>query len=92
MKLPQLPDLNSLNVDDKSTRKSTDNSKQVIKEENKVYEKEAPIKKEVKNKRPKIPKSQYDADGNPVLTVPGLNDVKLLDEIDKYFGTYEEGE
>ena len=46
--------------------------------------------KKVKMLRPKIPKSQYDAEGNPILTVPDLNDIELNNEIDKYFGIYEE--
>lgn len=43
-----------------------------------------------KNTRPKVPKSQYDEDGNPILTIPDLNDIDLSDEIDKYFGEEDE--
>lgn len=42
------------------------------------------------NKKPKresiIPKSQYDSEGNPILSIPDLNDVDLNSEIDKFFG------
>lgn len=41
-------------------------------------------------KRPKIPKTKFDSEGNPVLAIPDLNDVELNAEIDKYFGNYEE--
>lgn len=43
-----------------------------------------------RNTRPKVPKSQYDEDGNPILTIPDLNDIDLNDEIDKYFGEEDE--
>lgn len=42
------------------------------------------------SKKPKIPKSQYDADGNPILMIPDLNDVDLINEIDRFFGAKEE--
>lgn len=41
---------------------------------------------EVKIERPKLPKSQYDEDGIPILTVPDLDDVNLMEEIDRFFG------
>jgi hypothetical protein len=41
-------------------------------------------------KKLKIPKSQYDEDGIPILTIPDLNDINLNDEIDKYFGKEDE--
>mgnify|MGYP003621574679 FL=1 len=41
-------------------------------------------------KKLKIPKSQYDVDGIPILTIPDLNDINLNDEIDKYFGKEDE--
>ena len=37
-------------------------------------------------KRPVIPKSEYDNEGNPVLTIPDLDDVDLTSEIDRFFG------
>lgn len=43
-------------------------------------------KEEVKKERPKVPKSQYDAEGNPILTIPDLDDVDLTSEIDRFFG------
>lgn len=42
--------------------------------------------KDIKRKRPKLPKSQYDEDGIPILTVPDLDDVNLVKEIDRFFG------
>lgn len=42
------------------------------------------------NGKPKIPKSQYDSDGNPILMIPDLNDVDLTNEIDRFFGAKEE--
>ncbi|HHT97128.1 MAG TPA: hypothetical protein GXZ90_04450 [Clostridiales bacterium] len=79
MKLPQLPQLDldkERDLDKKSSKidKKFDQNKQ----------------KKAKILRPKIPKSQYDAEGNPILTVPDLNDIELNNEIDKYFGIYEE--
>lgn len=41
-------------------------------------------------KKLKIPKSQYDEYGIPILTIPDLNDINLNDEIDKYFGKEDE--
>lgn len=41
---------------------------------------------ERKRKRPKLPKSQYGEDGTPILTVPDLDDVNLMGEIDRFFG------
>lgn len=41
---------------------------------------------EIKRERPKLPKSQYDEDGTPILNVPDLDDVNLMGEIDRFFG------
>ena len=49
-------------------------------------------KESVTRKRPRIPKSQYEEDGTPVLMIPDLNDIQLTEEIEKYFGEYEEEE
>lgn len=49
-------------------------------------------KESVAKKRPRIPKSQYEEDGTPVLMIPDLNDIQLTEEIEKYFGEYEEEE
>lgn len=44
------------------------------------------IKKEKEREgKPKIPKSQYDSDGNPLLSIPDLNDIDLSREIDRFF-------
>lgn len=55
------------------------------------------IGEEIKSEKPKakkeklkIPKSQYDQDGNPILTIPDLNDIDLNGEINKYFGKEED--
>lgn len=49
-------------------------------------------KESVAKKRPRIPKSRYEEDGTPVLMIPDLNDIQLTEEIEKYFGEYEEEE
>jgi hypothetical protein len=74
MSLPNLPDLDSLDTTKQSHKAS------VKKEESRQSKK----KKEPKELR--IPKSRYDEDGNPILTIPDLDDVNLNGEIDKYFG------
>ena len=42
--------------------------------------------------RPKIPATRKDASGEYILEllIPDLDDVNLTEEIDKYFGEYEE--
>lgn len=84
MKLPKLPDLPDIN--------NIDNNKKP--QMGKAPEKTEKVKPKNKPKktRPRIPKSEYDENGNPVLMVPDIDDIKLTDEINKYFGSYEEGD
>ena len=37
-------------------------------------------------KKPKIPKSKYDEEGNPILMIPDLDYIALNSEIDRFFG------
>lgn len=41
---------------------------------------------EDKKKKPRIPKTQYDAEGNPLLAIPDLDDIDLSSELDRFFG------
>lgn len=88
MNLPDLPDLD--NFEKPMTKNVTQKTLKVNKE---IPQNEELSKlKKVSNTRPKMPKSQYDSDGNPILTTPDLNDINLFDEIDKYFGQNMEDE
>lgn len=51
-----------------------------------IQDKEEEKKIQKKKEKPRMPKSEYDSDGNPILTVPDLNDINLQGEIEKYFG------
>ena len=51
-----------------------------------IQDKNRENKIQKEKERPRMPKSEYDSDGNPVLTVPDLNDINLQGEIEKYFG------
>ena len=42
-------------------------------------------KKEKKTEKPKLPKSQYDENGTPILTVPDIDDIDLRKELDRFF-------
>lgn len=79
MKLPKLPNL------DNEERKDVE---KVREDPNKTNVNEPSNKK----RKPRIPKTEYDSEGNPILMIPDLNDVELKDEIDKYFGIQEEGD
>lgn len=83
MSLPKLPDFNDEFEEDEIQ----------INKEIEVKEVEREIEpdndKKLKGK-PRIPKSQYDNEGNPVLLIPNLDDVNLNSEIEKYFGREEE--
>lgn len=48
--------------------------------------------KTTKKNKPKIPKSEYDENGDPILMVPDIDDIKLSSEINRYFGNYGEGD
>ena len=84
MKLPKLPDLPDIN--------NIDNNKKTQMGKTPEKTKKTEPKNKPKKTRPKIPKSEYDENGNPILMVPDIDDIKLTDEIDKYFGSYEEGD
>ena len=81
MELPKLPDLEEIVI------KKDD---RVDQENRQTVQKESKIKNVFKKKRPRIPKTEYDIDGDPILSIPDLNDIELTSEIDKYFGSYEE--
>lgn len=81
MKLPKLPELPNLDIVD-----GIENKQDKIK----TLSEDVNEKKKVKKARPRIPKSEYDAEGKPVLMIPDIDDVSLNAEIDKYFGEQEE--
>lgn len=70
----KLPDLDSLDKEFKAKPKQS-------KPNSKVIEKETKTKK----RKSIIPKTEYHADGTPVLAIPDLDDINLAKEIDKYF-------
>lgn len=80
MSLPKLPDLNDLEVEESPPKKERVNKSNI--ESQDLDETHA----EEVNERPKIPKSQYDANGNPILLIPDLDDTELNDEIERFFG------
>ena len=82
MSLPKLPDLNSLEIEESPKKKERVNKSNI--EPQNVDETET--HKEETNERPKIPKSQYDDSGKPILLIPDLDDTELNDEIERFFG------
>ena len=82
MSLPKLPDLNSLEIEESPPKKERVNKSNI--EPQNVDETET--HKEETNERPKIPKSQYDDSGKPILLIPDLDDTELNDEIERFFG------
>ena len=80
MSLPKLPDLNSLEIEESPPKKERVNKSNI---ESQNFDE---TNEEEVNERPKIPKSQYDANGNPVLLIPDLDDTELNDEIERFFG------
>ena len=80
MSLPKLPDLNSLEIEESPPKKERVNKSNI--EPHQHFE----THKEETNERPKIPKSQYDESGNPILLIPDLDDTELNDEIERFFG------
>ena len=89
MSLPKLPDFN----DDEFEEEIEIREKVEVKEKIKIKKEVESNKNEevgqVKG-RPRIPKSEYDANGKPFLAVPNLDDVNLTNEIEKYFGREDE--
>lgn len=80
MSLPKLPDLNSLEIEESPPKKERVNKSNIESQNvDKFHEEET-------NERPKIPKSQYDDSGNPILLIPDLDDTELNDEIERFFG------
>ena len=59
-------------------------------EETKLASNESNGPENGKKKKPKIPKSKYDDEGNPILMIPNLDYIALNSEIDRFFGNYEE--
>ena len=82
MSLPKLPDLNSLEIEESPPKKERVNKSNI--EPQNIDETET--HKEETNERPKIPKSQYDDSGKPILLIPDLDDTELNDEIERFFG------
>lgn len=80
MSLPRLPDLDDVFENDKKQDK--------VKSSDKSSKKEKEITKE--KRKTKIPKSEYDSNGKPSLAIPDLDDVNLMNEIEKYFGVEED--
>ena len=80
MSLPKLPDLNSLEIEESPPKKERVNKSNI--ESHQHFE----THEEETNERPKIPKSQYDESGNPILLIPDLDDTELNDEIERFFG------
>lgn len=99
MKLPSLDELNlddDLNefMDEPETKKKVSKKKKTSKKnksESKSKSAEEPKEpKEYKEEtresgKPKIPKTRYDNEGNPVLSIPDLDDVDLTTELDRFF-------
>ena len=80
MSLPKLPDLNSLEIEESPPKKERVNKSNIESQNiDETHEEEV-------NERPKIPKSQYDDSGNPILLIPDLDDTELNDEIERFFG------
>ena len=80
MSLPKLPDLNSLEIEESPPKKERVNKSNIESQNlDETHEEEV-------NERPKIPKSQYDESGNPILLIPDLDDTELNDEIERFFG------
>lgn len=79
MKLPKLPELPSLDILD-----------EIENNQGKGETLNKNANEKIENRRPRIPKSQYDAEGKPLLMIPDINDVALNTEINKYFGKYKE--
>lgn len=91
MNLPSLDELGLNEPQDKSSEKvkKTKVEKSNLIEEKKKNSIEKEEKKEEslykENGKRKIPKSQYDENGSPILSIPDLDDVNLRKELDKFF-------
>ena len=100
--LPELPNLDELEkefsqpeikkqADPTRKAKSTKRAGPTKKaEEAKLASNESAGLENGQKKKPKIPKSKYDDEGNPILMIPNLDYIALNSEIDRFFGNYEE--
>lgn len=61
-----------------------------VKKEKKENKNNVHKKKESNRKKQIIPKTSYDAEGRPILSIPDLNDKDLSAELDRFFGNKEE--
>lgn len=86
MPLPKLPEMDDFETKPKVSGKTKPQSRSETSKPKKTLKQDSSEEKEDVIKRPKIPKTQYDADGKPILMVPDLDDIGLNAEIDRFFG------
>lgn len=91
MALPQLPEMDDFEIKSKVSGKTKPQSRSETQKPKVSLPKtplnqHSPKEQEDIMKRPKIPKTQYDSDGKPVLMIPDLDDIGLNAEIDRFFG------
>lgn len=99
--LPELPNLDELEKEfsqpeikkkaeptrkAKPTKRAGPTKKTGRAEETKFASNESAGLENDQKKRPKIPKSKYDEEGNPILMIPDLDYIALNSEIDRFFG------
>ena len=99
--LPELPNLDELEKEfsqpeikkkaeptrkAKSTKRAGPTKKTERAEETKLASNESAGLENGQKKKPKIPKSKYDEEGNPILMIPDLDYIALNSEIDRFFG------
>lgn len=70
----------------KSTKRAGPTKKAERTEETKLASNENAGLENGRKKKPKIPKSKYDEEGNPILMIPDLDYIALNSEIDRFFG------
>lgn len=86
MPLPQLPEMDDFEIKPKVSGKTKPQSRSETPKPKESLKQNSPKEKENVITRPKIPKTQYDSDGKPVLMIPDLDDIGLNAEIDRFFG------
>lgn len=92
----KLPNLSDLDLDDDLSEFIEEPEKEVKRKPKRA--KVAKPKKATKEKsnkdeepglkdsgKPKIPKTKYDSEGNPILSIPDLDDIDLTKELDRFF-------
>lgn len=99
--LPELPNLDELEKEfsqpeikkkaeptrkAKPTKRAGPTKKTERAEETKLASSESAGLENGQKKKPKIPKSKYDEEGNPILMIPDLDYIALNSEIDRFFG------